>query len=120
MSEEKVVKLKDGRIKYIETEEGLYKFNYTDDKILDHIICPDEGKYEFFYDEDDDQMIDYIETPYGTLNFYYTRTGKTDSIKLESGEEFVFYYDDSGEVQIEVIGEIDEFLEKELGMFGII
>ncbi|OQA12858.1 MAG: hypothetical protein BWY64_03856 [bacterium ADurb.Bin363] len=60
-----------------------------------------------------------METPYGTLNFFYTRSGKLDSINVEGIGEFVFYYDDN-DVQIEIVGEIDEILENELRLFGIL
>ncbi|HPZ07211.1 MAG TPA: hypothetical protein PL110_03805 [Candidatus Eremiobacteraeota bacterium] len=115
--EEKRICHPDGRIKYIDTPEGRYKFNYTEDKELDVVLCPDDSKYEFFYGEEGE--IDCMETPYGTLNFFYTRSGKLDSINVEGIGEFVFYYDDN-DVQIEIVGEIDEILENELRLFGIL
>jgi len=113
--QEKITYLENGRIDYIETPDGTYKFNYVEED-LDFIEGPD-GKYEFFYTEEGE--VDNIETPIGNVEFYYTRTGKIDSIKGEDGE-FIFYYSDDGKMDIEAVGDIDDVLMDQLMLFGIV
>ena len=113
--QEKYFYLEDGRVDYIETPEGTYKFTYVEED-LDFIDGPD-GKYEFFYTEEGE--VDNVETPGGNLEFYHTRTGKIDSIKTEGGE-FIFYYSDDGKMDIEAVGDINDELMDKLMMFGIV